>query len=325
MLNMNTLNQLRQYTTVVADTGDLDAIRQFRPLDATTNPSLITQASKQVHNQPLLDDAYQQASREGYVGDALLERTIDVLTVKLGVEILQLIDGRVSTEVDANLSYDTQATIDKALELLAIYESYGIDKQRILIKIAGTWQGIQAAKYLEQQGIHCNLTLIFGIHQAQACADAQVTLISPFVGRISDWQKKHLGQNHIAISDDAGVKSVQNIYTYYKQQQIQTQIMGASFRSIEQILALSGCDLLTIAPSLLQELNQQNISIAQAQLSPEIAQAMPRIQREPQTEETFDAELQADPMASELLQAGIQGFIQAKQQLLDLLKERYSH
>ncbi len=319
---MNSLSQLKALTTIVADTGDLVAIRQFKPLDATTNPSLITAAAKQAENDGLIQSAYQQAQAEGLTGDALLNRTIDLLTVKLGVEILSIIDGRVSTEVDASLSYDTVATIAKAKELLAIYQDYGIDKSRILIKIASTWQGIQAAKQLEQEGIHCNLTLLFGMHQAQACADANVTLISPFVGRILDWYKKRDGVDSYPIEHDAGVNSVRQIYTYYKQQHIKTQVMGASFRSTAQILALAGCDLLTIAPSLLQQLEQDSQTVP-CQLSPSLAQQAEIIQRPAQTEQSFYDELNADPMASELLTAGIQGFIQAKEQLIDVLKQRF--
>lgn len=318
----NLLQQLQHYTTVVADTGDLNAIRQFRPLDATTNPSLITQFAQHAQSHAFIENAYQQAKSEHYTGDALYERTIDLLTVRLGVEILQLIDGRVSTEVDANLSYDTQATIDKALELVNIYQSYGIEPSRVLIKIASTWQGIQAAKYLEEQGIHCNLTLLFNLCQAQACADAKITLISPFVGRISDWQKKDLGVEQIAIADDMGVKSVEKIYTYYKQQDIRTQIMGASFRNIEQIIALAGCDLLTISPTLLQQLAEQNGTI-NAQLTPEKAKNQTKIVRPAQNEDSFYAELKADAMADELLSKGIQQFIQAKADLLAWLKQHF--
>lgn len=313
---------LRKYTTVVADTGDLQAIQQFKPLDATTNPSLITQSAKNPQNDALLEQAYQQAKNEHYQGDALFERTVDLLTVRLGVEILKHIDGRVSTEVDANLSYDTQATIDKALQLLEIYQSYGIDKERILIKIASTWQGIQAARYLEQQGIHCNLTLLFSLCQAQACADAQVTLISPFVGRILDWQKKQQQCTDIAIADDLGVQSVQKIYHYYKQHEIKTQIMGASFRTCEQIIALAGCDLLTISPTLLAQLNEQQQQF-DAQLSVADAKQHALMPYFAPTEADFNTELEQNQMMRELLTSGIQGFIQAKSELVSLLKQRF--
>ena len=265
-MKQTALDQLKAITTIVADTGDLTAIETFRPLDATTNPSLITAASSLPENKQLIEDAYEQAKSEGYTADLLIERAIDILTVKLGVEILKLIDGRVSTEVDAALSYDTEATIEKAKELLALYKAYGIDQNRILIKIASTWEGIQAAKALEAEGIHCNLTLLFGLHQAKACADANVTLISPFVGRILDWYKKAEGVDHYSIEKDPGVLSVKQIYTFYKQHQIKTEIMGASFRSVDQVLGLAGCDLLTVSPNLLSDLSQDEREV-KAQLS----------------------------------------------------------
>ncbi len=265
------LHQLKKLTTVVADSSDLEAIEKFRPLDATTNPSLITAAAEQPESKELIEDAYAQAKQEGYQSDELIERTIDILTVKFGVEILKLIDGRVSTEVDASLSYDTEATIAKARELSKLYQGYGIEQSRILIKIASTWEGIQAAKVLEAEGIPCNLTLLFGLHQAQACADAKVTLISPFVGRILDWYKKAEGVDQYPIEKDPGVLSVKKIYNYYKQHGIPTQVMGASFRSTAQVLGLAGCDLLTIAPNLLAQLEQDQQTVT-AQLSTEAAQ-----------------------------------------------------
>lgn len=319
---MNSLQQLKQYTVIVADTGNLQAIQQLQPQEATTNPTLVTQACQSAENAYLLKSAYQQAKQQQLTGDDLLNRTIDILTVELGAEILKHIDGRVSTEIDAELSYNAQATIDKALQLIELYQQKGIDKNRVLIKIASTWQGIQAAKYLEQHGIHCNLTLLFGLHQAQACADAKVTLISPFVGRILDWYKKHENVESYPIEQDKGVLSVRQIYQYYKQNNIQTQIMGASFRSTEQILALAGCDLLTISPALLQQLSTQNQTVL-PQLNHDFASNSPTIQRAPQTEQSFHDELNADPMASELLQQGIDGFIHAKQQLMDLLKAQF--
>lgn len=243
------------------------AIEKFRPLDATTNPSLITAAANQPENKVLIEAAYDQAKQEGYTSDELIERTIDILTVKFGVEILKLIDGRVSTEVDASLSYDTEATIAKAKELLALYKAYGIDQNRILIKIASTWEGIQAARVLEAEGIHCNLTLLFGLHQAQACADAKVTLISPFVGRILGGTKKLKNVQNYPIEKDPGVLSVKQIYQYYKQHHIQTEIMGASFRSTDQVLGLAGCDLLTVSPSLLADLELDTREV-QLQLDP---------------------------------------------------------
>ncbi|QDK97686.1 transaldolase [Acinetobacter tandoii] len=320
-MTQNALNQLKKMTTIVADSSDLAAIEKFRPLDATTNPSLITAAANQPENKELIEAAYEQAKQEGYTADALIERTIDILTVKFGVEILKLIEGRVSTEVDASLSYDTAATIAKAKELLALYKAYGIDQNRILIKIASTWEGIQAAQVLEAEGIHCNLTLLFGLHQAQACADAQVTLISPFVGRILDWYKKAENVESYPIDKDPGVVSVKQIYQYYKQHQIKTEIMGASFRSIDQVLGLAGCDLLTVSPSLLAELELDTREV-QLQLDP----SQVTISSEPVTaidKTTFKDRLEHDLMAFQLLQGGIDGFIKAREQLNTLLRQSF--
>ena len=314
------LDQLKTLTTIVADTSDLTAIEKFRPLDATTNPSLITAAAKQVESLELIQTAFTQAQNENYQGDALIERTIDILTVKFGVEILKLINGRVSTEVDAALSYDTEATIAKAKELLALYKEYGIDQNRILIKIASTWEGIQAARALEAEGIHCNLTLLFGLHQAQACADANVTLISPFVGRILDWYKKAEQVDAYPIEKDPGVLSVKQIYHFYKEHGVQTEIMGASFRSIDQVLGLAGCDLLTVAPNLLSELATDTRTV-EAQLKVDQIQATPEQNLVALTETQFKDAVAEDPMASQLLSSGIQGFIQAREQLTNILKE----
>lgn len=321
-MTQSALDQLKKWTTVVADSSDLDAIQKFRPLDATTNPSLITAAASIPDNKALIEAAFDQAKQEGYQNDELIERTIDILTVKFGVEILKLIEGRVSTEVDASLSYDTEATIAKARELSALYHQYGIDQSRVLIKIASTWQGIQAAKVLEAEGITCNLTLLFGLHQAQACADANVTLISPFVGRILDWYKKAENVDHYPIEQDPGVLSVKKIYNYYKQQGIKTQVMGASFRSTDQVLGLAGGDLLTIAPALLAQLESDTREIKPA-LTIEAAQAADPVERSAQTEQSFREELEHDLMAFQLLQGGIDGFIKAREQLTHLLRQSF--
>ena len=321
-MKQTALDQLKAITTIVADTGDLTAIEKFRPLDATTNPSLITAAASLPENKQLIEDAYEQAKSEGYTTDLLIERAIDILTVKLGVEILKLIDGRVSTEVDAALSYDTEATIEKAKELLALYKAYGIDQNRILIKIASTWEGIQAAKALEAEGIHCNLTLLFGLHQAKACADANVTLISPFVGRILDWYKKAEGVDHYSIEKDPGVLSVKQIYTFYKQHQIKTEIMGASFRSVDQVLGLAGCDLLTVSPNLLSDLSQDEREV-KAQLSAAEALQQATIENTVLDKDSFKADIEKDLMASQLLLSGIDGFIKARQQLNLLLRQSF--
>ena len=321
-MTQSSLAQLKALTTIVADTGDLAAIEQFRPLDATTNPSLITVAANQPENRVLIEDAYTQAKAEGYLHDELIERTIDILTVKLGVEILKIVSGRVSTEVDASLSYDTDATVAKAHELLKLYKDYGVEQDRILIKIASTWEGIQAAKALEVEGIHCNLTLLFGLHQAQACAEANITLISPFVGRILDWYKKAENVDHYPIDKDPGVLSVKQIFHFYKQHCIKTEIMGASFRSIDQVLGLAGCDLLTVSPNLLAELEQDQREVV-AQLSNNHAQAHCQRIVTPLTKETFKAQLEHDLMSFQLLQSGIDGFIKAREQLSTLLRQSF--
>lgn len=318
------LDQLKSMTTIVADSSDLSAIEKFRPLDATTNPSLITAAANQPENRALIENAFAQAKAEGYANDELIERTIDILTVKLGAEILKLIKGRVSTEVDAALSYDTEATIAKAKELLALYKQYGIEQNRILIKIASTWEGIQAAKALEAEGVHCNLTLLFGLHQAQACAEAGVTLISPFVGRILDWYKKAENVSSYPVEQDPGVLSVKQIYHYYKQRSVKTEIMGASFRSIDQVLGLAGCDLLTVAPNLLAELEQDTREV-QLQLSEKQAQASSEQLFDTLDRESFKALLEHDLMAFQLLQSGIDGFIKAREQLSTLLRQSFGY
>ena len=319
----NSLAQLCALTTVVADTGDLAAIAQFKPIDATTNPSLITAAASLPENAGLIEQAYAQAQQQGLTGDALLNQTIDILTVKLGIEILKLIDGRVSTEVDPNFSYNTDATIERGLQLIQLYEQAGINKDSVLIKIAATWEGIQAAKYLEQQGIHCNLTLIFGLAQAAACADAKVTLISPFVGRILDWYKAFDKKDSYPIEQDPGVLSVKQIYSYYKQHGINTQVMGASFRSTEQVVALAGCDLLTIAPALLDQLRNSDNEV-QPQLSAQLAQQAEATAQLNLNQNEFNAMLNQDQMAFELLQSGIDGFIKARAQLSQQLRKSFA-
>ena len=244
---MNQLEQLKQYTTVVADTGDFHAMQTFQPQDATTNPSLILKAVQKPEYRPLLEQTIQ-----AHQGQARSE-VIDHLLVAFGLKILAIIPGRVSTETDARLSFDTEGTIAKARHLIALYEAAGVKRERVLIKIASTWEGICAARVLEQEGIRCNMTLLFSLPQAIACAEAGAQLISPFVGRIYDWYKKASGTDYLG-ADDPGVQSVQRIYTYYKKFGYKTEVMGASFRNTSQILALAGCDLLTISPELLQQL-----------------------------------------------------------------------
>ncbi|KAJ1966980.1 sedoheptulose-7-phosphate:D-glyceraldehyde-3- phosphate transaldolase, partial [Dimargaris xerosporica] len=264
------LDQLKQYTTVVADTGDFETIAQYKPTDATTNPSLILAATQKPQYAKLIDDALAYAKARGGTLDVQTGVAFDKLLVNFGVEILKIIPGRVSTEVDARLSFDTQATIEKAIHLINLYKEAGIDKKRVLIKIASTWEGIQAAKILEAKyGIHCNLTLLFSFPQAVACAEANVTLISPFVGRILDWYKASTGKQYDA-TEDPGVVSVQRIYNYYKQHNYPTIVMGASFRNVGEIEQLAGCDYLTISPALLSELHQKEASLPRV-LSPEKA------------------------------------------------------
>ena len=308
---MSVLQQLRTMTTIVADTGDLAAIARLKPRDATTNPSLITKALIHPDNQAMLSETMSRHNGDVYA-------VIDALTIKVGCDILALIEGRVSTEVDARLSYDTQATIDKALEFMDAYQKAGIDSERVLIKMASTWQGIEAARYLETQNIHCNLTLLFGQHQAIACADAGVTLISPFVGRILDWQKRQQNRQQVPASDDMGVQSVKLIYQYYKQHGYATQVMGASFRSTEQILALAGCDLLTIAPDLIDELAQMD-TILERQLSPDMSLALEEMAKISLTHEAFSTAYQNDKVTQDLLPKGIDGFIGARDELAQAL------
>ena len=255
---MNLLDQLKQMTRVVADTGDFESMVQYQPIDATTNPSLIYAAAQKPEYASLVNRAIA-FSKQKYKGDEKqLEVSLDKLAVDFGLEILKIVQGRVSTEVDARLSFDTRGTIDKAKELIDLYENEGADRERILIKIASTWEGIRAAEELEKEGIHCNLTLLFSIGQAIACANAGVTLISPFVGRIYDWYRKNRGVDDIPPIEDPGVLSVKQIYNYYKKHGYQTEIMGASFRNIGEIIELAGCDLLTISPGLLNELENMN-------------------------------------------------------------------
>ncbi len=309
---MNTLDQLKQHTTVVADTGDFQSIAQFLPQDATTNPSLILKAVQKPEYQPLFESTVQ-AHRGESVGEMM-----NHVLVAFGIEILKLIPGRVSTEVDARLSFDTDATVEKAQKVIALFEAQGISRERILIKIAATWEGIQAAKILEAQGIHTNLTLMFSLTQAVACADAKVTLISPFVGRIYDWFKKQTGIEYDQ-TNDPGIASVRTIFNYYKKFNIATQVMGASFRNIGQILGLTGCDLLTISPDLLKQLQSLNQPLKPA-LSAADAQSQD-ISQIRLNESTFRLSLNNDAMANEKLAEGIRLFCADTQKLVQLIEQ----
>ncbi|MBD2136071.1 transaldolase [Anabaena sp. FACHB-1237] len=322
-MSKNLLEQLREVTVVVADTGDIQAIEKFKPQDATTNPSLITAAAQMPEYQDIVDQTLIQAKKDA--GNKASQAQVvslafDRLAVSFGLKILQIIPGRVSTEVDARLSYDTDATVAKARDLIAQYKAAGIGKERVLIKIAATWEGIKAAEVLQREGIHCNLTLLFGIHQAIACAEAKVTLISPFVGRILDWYKKDTGRDSYPPSEDPGVLSVTRIYNYYKKFGYKTEVMGASFRNIGEITELAGCDLLTISPGLLTEL--QNSTAALPRKLDANNSATMSIEKITIDKATFDQMHAADRMSSDKLAEGIDGFTKALITLEQLLATR---
>jgi transaldolase len=310
------LTQLKAVTTVVVDSGDLTAIEQFRPVDATTNPSLLLNASQLEFAKPMLSGAIAYAKRKTNNAADQLSLASDKFAVDVGSAISKLVPGRVSTEVDARLSFDTDATIAKAHQLIALYQENGIGKERILIKIASTWEGIQAARVLEQQGIQCNLTLLFHMAQARACAEAGVYLISPFVGRILDWYKASTGQDYSAETDP-GVVSVREIYRFYKQHGFNTVVMGASFRNTGEVLALAGCDRLTISPSLLAELSQQQGElIVHLQANGATSQAPAQL-----TEQQFRWALNEDAMATEKLAEGIRKFAIDQRKLEQLIQQ----
>ena len=317
----NLLDQLAAMTVVVSDTGDIDAIKQFTPRDATTNPSLILAAAQIPAYQELIDRSLRE-SREvcgaGAGAEEVVREALDEICVTFGKEILKIVPGRVSTEVDARLSYDTEATIAKARKLIGLYAEQGVDRERVLIKIASTWEGIRAAEQLEREGIHCNLTLLFGFAQAVACAEAGVTLISPFVGRILDWYKKSTGRSSYPGPEDPGVVSVSQIFNYYKTYGYKTEVMGASFRNVEEIIELAGCDLLTIAPALMDQLRSSEGELVR-KLNPfDPAPTEAQLQLDAAS---FAAMLAADPMASEKLDEGIRGFSKA----IETLEAQLAH
>ncbi|MGV8836752.1 transaldolase [Cellvibrio sp.] len=312
------LEQLKKFTDVVADTGDIEAIRLYKPLDATTNPSLVYKAAQMPQYQNLLTASIDAS--KGITNSAQqLSAACDHLAVGIGLEILKIVPGRISTEVDARLSFDTKASIAKAHELISLYEKGGVDKSRVLIKLASTWEGIRAAEVLEKEGINCNLTLLFGFNQAAACADAGVFLISPFVGRILDWYKANTDKKEYTAEEDPGVVSVRHIYNYYKQNGYKTVVMGASFRNIGEIEALAGCDRLTISPQLLQELEQDKNELKRV-LSPD--NTGEAIAKRIETETSFRFGLNQDAMATEKLAEGIRGFVKDQINLENLLKAR---
>jgi len=318
------LEQLRGMTKVVADTGDFDSILKFKPQDSTTNPSLITAAAQMPNYRSIVDDVLKQAKDE--LGEKSNDKDVAKLAFKrlavaFGKKILGIIPGRVSTEVDARLSYDREATMQEAREIIKQYDAAGISRDRVLVKIASAWEGIQAAEQLEKEGIHCNMTLLFGLHQAIACAEAKVTLISPFVGRILDWYKKETGKDYEG-ADDPGVQSVTTIYNYYKKFGYNTVVMGASFRNVGEIKSLAGCDLLTIAPKLLQELDSTEGELKR-ELDPEKAKSM-NIERIPMDKDTFERMHKEDRMAHDKLKEGIEGFSKSLEELEQLLAKRVS-
>jgi len=316
------LEQLKTMTIVVADTGDMQSMEKFKPQDSTTNPSLLEKAAKMPAYQQIVDDTLKKA-REG-AGSAASDQDVaneafKELAVAFGVKILEIVPGRVSTEVDARLSYDTEATIATAHDIIGRYKKLGISKDRVLIKIASTWEGIKAAEILEKEGIHCNLTLLFGLHQAIACAEGGITLISPFVGRILDWYKKDTGQDYKG-ADDPGVKSVTAIYNYFKKFGYKTQVMGASFRNIGEIRELAGCDLLTISPDLLAELDATQEELPK-KLDAEKSKTM-AIEKITVDKATFEKMHAADRMATDKLKEGIEGFSKALEDLEKMLAKR---
>ena len=315
--------QLTTMTIVVCDTGDFNSIKKLTPRDATTNPSLITAAAQMPEYADVVDGALRWAEREGKAGgdSAVVGLALDRLAVDFGLRILDIVPGRVSTEVDARLSFDTAKMIDKARYLIGLYEAAGADRDRVLIKLASTWEGIRAAQALEKLGIHCNLTLLFGIHQAVACAEAGATLISPFVGRILDWYKKAEGRESYAPAEDPGVRSVTRIFNYYKKYGYQTQVMGASFRNLGEITELAGCDLLTIAPNFLGELSTKEGPLPR-KLDPEAARDMD-LAKLTMDEQAFRTAHEGDAMAREKLEEGIAGFSKAILALEKLLTERF--
>ena len=301
---MNKFEGLKEHTIIVADTGEIDEIKKYHPTDATTNPSLILKASEIEEYKPLIDDAIQYGKSKASQNP--LELIITKVFVNFGVEILKHIPGRVSTEVDARLSFDVEGSIKKAHEYIALYKDAGIDKERVLIKLASTWEGILAASQLEKEGIHCNMTLMFGLGQAIACAEAGATLISPFVGRILDWYKKAEGKESYPAAEDPGVVSVTKIFNYYKKFGYNTQIMGASFRNVDEVLELAGSDLLTIAPKLLKELTESEGAVPQKLCADKAAKC--DLEKISVDEKTFRWMLNEEAMATEKLSEGIRNF-----------------
>lgn len=317
---MNTLEQFKQFTKVVADTGDFESIKDYKPQDATTNPSLILKASQDKQYAHLIDKAVDFAKKHESNKDKQLELAMDRAAVNFGLEILKIVPGRVSTEVDARLSFDTKKTVEKARQLIDLYESEGASRKNILIKIASTWEGIKAAEIIKKDGINCNMTLLFNKAQAIACAESELQLISPFVGRIHDWYKKEWGVDAIAPEEDPGVKSVTEIYNYYKKFGYDTEVMGASFRNTGEILNLAGSDLLTISPDLLKEMEEMDVTV-EAKLTVDKANEAD-IEKIHVDEKTFRWMLNEDAMATEKLAEGIRKFSADLIKLEELVKAK---
>lgn len=315
---LNQVQRCKKYTTIVADSGDFKVIEQYKPTDATTNPSLLLAASKMPEYKHLLEEAVQYGKSHGSTLEQQVTEAMDKLFILFGLEILKIIPGRVSTEVDARLSFDVEGSVEKAKKFIKFYEEKGISRERILIKLSSTWEGVEAAKILEKEGIHCNMTLLFAFAQAVACAEAGVTLISPFVGRIFDWYVKNTGQKEFKPEDDPGVKSVTQIYNYYKKFGYKTVVMGASFRNMGQITELAGCDLLTISPSLLDKLKQSTETVSQ-KLSVEEAKKLD-IEKISLDEKKFRWLLNEDAMATDKLAEGIRKFAADAVKLEDMIK-----
>ncbi len=317
---MNRLQQLQTMTTIVADTGEIDEIKKYRPTDATTNPSLILKAAGKPEYKNLIDEAIEWGKNQGKSLHEKIDFAITKIFVNFGVEILNIVPGRVSTEVDARLSFDVEGSIHKAKQYITLYEKAGIGRERILIKLASTWEGILAAHELEKEGIHCNMTLMFHMAQAIACADAKATLISPFVGRILDWHKKAENRESYPPQEDPGVISVANIYNYYKKFNYRTQVMGASFRNIDEILELAGCDLLTISPNLLHELSQGEEAVHR-KLDPKNAHHL-KLERHTLDEKSFRWMVNESSMATEKLAEGIRKFAEDTVKLENEIKKQ---
>jgi transaldolase len=319
---MNLLEQLKEFTQVVADTGDFESIRQYHPVDATTNPSLIYAAAKKPEYAHLVEQAVDFGRKQGGTSRQRLTGTMDALAVLFGIEILKIVPRRVSTEVDARLSFDTEATIEKARKITSMYEERGISREKVLVKVATTWEGINAARELEKEGIRCNLTLLFSMAQAIACAEAGVQLISPFVGRIYDWHRKERGVDHISGEEDPGVHSLRDIYHYYKKFGYRTEVMGASFRNTGEIIELAGCDLLTISPGLLAELERAETPLVR-KLDPSLSANM-EIRKISLDEKGFRWMHNEDPMAVEKLSDGIRKFTADLIRLEDFVGKQFS-